>query len=72
MIHYGKTPDGDLDFRVSADNVGEIYGLLESAGLLQRRTFDGLKEYIKKEFADELELYRSRMTAQIPLNNKEV
>ena len=72
MIHYGKTPDGDLDFRVSADDVGEIYGLLESSGLLQRRTFDGLKEYIKKEFADELELYRSRMTAQIPLNNKEV
>ena len=70
MIHYGKTPDGDLDLRVSADDVGEVYGLLESAGLLQRRTFNGLREYIRKEFADELEQYRRRMTAQIPVAEK--
>ena len=66
MIHYGKTPDGDLEIRVSAEDVGEVYGLLESAGLLQRRTFNGLKEYMRQEFAGELEEYRRRMTALIP------
>ena len=70
MIHYGKTPDGDLDLRVSADDVGEIFGLLDSTGLLQRRTFDDLKTYIRKEFAGELEQYRRRMTAQIPVTEK--
>ena len=66
MIHYGKTPDGDLEFRVSAEDVGEVFDLLGTAGLLQRRTFDDLKTYIKREFAAELEAHRRRMTAQIP------
>lgn len=72
MIHYGKEPSGDLEIRISADDVCEIYQVLESASLLQRRTFDGLKAYIKKEYADELDSYRRRMTAQIPLNGREV
>lgn len=66
MIHYGKTPQGDLELMISAENVGEVFSLLESASLLQRRTFDGLKEYIGREFQDELERYSRRMTAQIP------
>ena len=66
MIHYGKTPQGDLEFMVSAEDIGEVYSLLDSAGLLQRRTFNGLKEYIRKEFSGELESYRLRMTAKIP------
>lgn len=64
MIHYGKEPSGDLEIRVSADDVGEIYSLLESACLLQRRTFNGLKEYISKNYANELAQYRRRMDAQ--------
>ena len=70
MIHYGKEPSGDLDIRVSAEDVGEVYEVLQTAGLLQRRTFNGLKDYLTKNFADELEQYRSRMTAQIPLIEK--
>ena len=70
MIHYGKTPDGELNMRVSADDVGEVYGLLESAGLLQRRTFNGLKVYLCENFSDELETYRRRMTAQIPAQSE--
>lgn len=66
MIHFGKEPSGDLNIRVSADDVGEVYDALESAGLLQRRTFDGLKQYIGKEFKDELARHRRRMTAQTP------
>lgn len=71
MIHFGKEPSGDLNIRISADEVGEVYDALESAGLLQRRTFDGLKQYIGKEFKDELERYRRCMTAQIPLTGEE-
>lgn len=66
MIHYVKTPQGDLDLQVSAEDVGEVYSLLDSAGLLQRRTFNGLKEFLRKEFGSELESYRRRMAAQIP------
>jgi hypothetical protein len=67
MIHYGKEPSGDLDIRVSAEDVGEVYEVLQTAGLLQRRTFNGMKDYLTENFADELETYRRRMTAQIPL-----
>lgn len=69
MIHYGKEPSGDLDIRVSAEDVGEVYDVLQTAGLLQRRVFNKLKEYIEKNFKDELEQYRRRMTAQIPLRD---
>jgi len=70
MIHYGKEPSGDLSIKVSAEDVGEVFEVLQSAGLLQRRTFNGLKDYLIKNFADELEQYRRRMTAQIPLIEK--
>ena len=70
MIHYGKEPSGDLDIKVSAEDVGEVYEVLQTAGLLQRRTFNGLQDYLKKNFQAELEQYRSRMTAQIPLIEK--
>lgn len=40
MVHYGKNPEGELLIRVSPDDVGEVYEALQSAGLLQRRTFD--------------------------------
>jgi len=66
MIHFGKEPSGDLQICISPDEVGEIFDLLQTAGLLQRRTFDALGTYIRKEFAAELEQYRRRMTAQIP------
>ena len=72
MVHYGKNPEGELLIRVSPDDVGEVYETLQSAGLLQRRTFDGLKRYVAEQFADEMEAYRRSMTAQIPLVGKEV
>ena len=36
MIHFGKEPSGDLSIRISPDEVGEIFDLLQTAGLLQR------------------------------------
>lgn len=56
MIHYGKTTQGDLEVIVSSDDVREVYGLLSTAGLLQRRAFDGLRRYVEKEYAAELRL----------------
>ena len=67
MIHYGKTPQGDLEIKVSADNVGEVHNMLYSSGLLPRRVLDGLQKYIEDNFADDLAAYQRRMTAQIPL-----
>ena len=66
MIHYGKTPSGDLEIKVSADNVGEVHNMLYSSGLLPRRVLDGLQKYIEDNFADDLAAYQRRMTAQIP------
>lgn len=70
MIHYGKTPQGDLEILVSADAIGEFQELFDSAGLTARREIVGLSEYVKKEFAAEIESYRHRMTAQEPANIK--
>lgn len=68
MIHYGKTPQGDLEILVSSDAIGEFQELFDSAGLTARREIVGLSEYVKKEFAAEIEGYHRRMTAQIPVN----
>lgn len=67
MIHYGKTPQGDLMIEVSADNVGQVHDMLYSSGLLPRRVFNGLQGYIEENFPEEIERYRRRMTAQIPV-----
>jgi len=61
MIHFGKEPSGDLQICISPDEVGEIFDLLQTAGLLQRRTFDSLGRYIRQEYAAELEQYHRRM-----------
>lgn len=61
MIHFGKVPSGDLEIRVSPDDVGEVLDMIQSAGLLQRRTFDKLKRYITTEYESELEEYRKKM-----------
>lgn len=54
MIHYGKSPDGYLQIFISSDEIGEVYEAIQSAGLQQRRTFNGLKEYITSVFTTEL------------------
>lgn len=69
MVHFGREPEGELLIRVSPDDVGEVYGLLNSAGLLQRRVFDGLKGYIADNYREELVRYERRMTAQRPPAN---
>ncbi len=54
MIHYGKELSGELLIRLSPDDVNEVYQVLMTAGLLQRRTFYGLKRYIEDEYREQL------------------
>jgi hypothetical protein len=55
MIHYGKEPQtGDLNIIVSLDEVKEIYELINSTTLLQRRTFYGLKAYIEDNYKEQI------------------
>ena len=55
MVHYGKEPQtGDLSIIVSPDEVKEIYELINSTTLLQRRTFYGLKAYIEDEYKPQI------------------
>lgn len=61
MIQFGKETSGDLLIRISPDDVGEMFDMVRSANLLQRRSFDPLKQYVTKEFAAELCAYKDRM-----------
>jgi len=55
MIHYGKEPQtGDLNIIVPPDEVSEVYKLINSTTLLQRRTFYGLKAYIEDEYKEQI------------------
>lgn len=55
MIHYGKEPQtGDLNIIVPPAEVKEIYELINSTTLLQRRTFYGLKAYIEDNYREKL------------------
>lgn len=55
MIHYGKEPQtGDLSIIVPPDEVKEIYELINSTTLLQRRTFYGLKAYIEDNYKEQI------------------
>lgn len=66
MIHYGKNLDGELEIRVSEEDVAELWSAIDHAVLPQRRTFHGLKDYIEKQFGDELARARSQQkTAQM-------
>ena len=54
MVHYGKEPTGELLIRVSSDEVNDVYQTLLGVGLLQRRTFYGLKAYIEDNYKEQI------------------
>lgn len=54
MIHYGKELSGDLMIRLTPDEVNEVYQMILSAGLQQRRSFCGLKAYIEDNYRDRI------------------
>lgn len=54
MFHYGKTPEGELEIRLSGYNVAVAYRVLQAAGLIERRDVHELKTYIEENFKDEI------------------
>lgn len=54
MIHYGKHQNGELEIRIPSDEVAELWRVIDTAALLQRRTFYALRAYIEEQFNDEL------------------
>jgi hypothetical protein len=54
MIHYGKHSDGELEIKIPACEVAELWHVIDSAPLIQRRTFHGLQAYIEEQFNKEL------------------
>ena len=54
MIHYGKNPDGDLEIRVTGDDIPAMKRVIDAAPLEERRVFFNLKNYVEQEFKDAL------------------
>lgn len=53
MIHFGKEPSGTLRIEVvGGDDIRDLYQLLLSAGLEQRRKFHGVRTLIEEEYQD--------------------
>ena len=54
MIHYGKTPQGELQLMLTGEDVAHLHTMITGAGLLQRRTFYGLKAYIEDNYKEQI------------------
>ena len=54
MIHYGKHSDGELEIRVSADKVANLWKILRGKGDADDATFGELRNYIEDNYTDEL------------------
>jgi hypothetical protein len=55
MLHYGKNPQGELEIRATAKDIGVIYRSLCNAGLPDRGSVYELRTYIEANFShDEL------------------
>lgn len=54
MLHFGKTPDGELEIRATGDEVGTLYRAIAAAHLPERGTLYGLKSYMETEFRDHI------------------
>lgn len=54
MIHYGKTPQGELQLMLTGDDIANLHTMIVGTGLEQRRVFYGVKSLIENEFKDEL------------------
>ena len=53
MLHYGKNPQGDLEIRATAKDIGVIYRALCNAGLPDRGSVFALRTYIEENFSHE-------------------
>lgn len=53
MLHYGKNPQGELEIRATAKDIGVLYRVLCGAGLPDRGSVYALRTYIEENFTDE-------------------
>jgi len=54
MLHYGKTPEGELDIRADGKDVGVLYRAISAADLPERGTLHKLKTYLEDNFEDDI------------------
>lgn len=54
MIHFGKTPQGELEIRAAGADIGVIYRAICSSALLERCYLYPMKEMIEREFVEEI------------------
>lgn len=54
MIHYGKTPQGELQLMLAGEDVAHLHAMITGAGLEQRRVFHGLKAYIEDKYKPQI------------------
>ena len=50
MIHFGKTPDGELEVRLTDEHIAALSRMINAAQLQERRDFHALRKYIESEF----------------------
>lgn len=56
MIHYGKTPQGELQLMLTGEDVAHLHTMITGAGLEQRRVFHGLKTYIEDNYKEQINI----------------
>ncbi len=54
MLHFGKTPEGELNLIVDGKDVGVLYRAVCAAKLPERGMLYGLKKYIEENFEGEI------------------
>ncbi len=54
MIHYGKTPQGELQLMLTGEDIAHLHTMITGAGIEQRRVFYGLKTYIEDNYKPQI------------------
>ncbi len=54
MLHFGKTPQGELEINATGEDVGILYRAVCAAHLTERGTLHALKTYVEENFTAEL------------------
>jgi len=53
MLHFGKNPQGELEIRATANDIGVIYRAIKGTSLPDRGSVYELRTYIEQHFTEE-------------------
>ena len=56
MIHYGKTPQGEMQLMLTGEDIAHLHTMITCAGLEQRGVFSGLKTYIEDNYREQINI----------------